>query len=75
MIPLKHECMLDIQSVMACVIINEVMDFLDNVRLYNNKVSCRGVDRKCAPKYSLENYATAYFESHFESLKCNSWRI
>ncbi len=57
---------------MACVIRNEIMDLLDDVRLYINKVKCRGVDRKCAQEYSLENYANAYFEFHSESLECNS---
>jgi hypothetical protein len=38
---MKHECMLDIQSVMACVIRNEVVDFLDDVRFYINRVRCR----------------------------------
>jgi hypothetical protein len=48
------------------------MDLLDDVRLYINKVKCRGVDRKCAREYSFENYANAYFESHSKSLECNS---
>jgi hypothetical protein len=38
---MKHECMLDIQSVMAYVIRNEVVDFLDDARLYINRVKCR----------------------------------
>jgi hypothetical protein len=33
--------MLDIQSVMACVIRNEVVDFLDDAILCINKVKCR----------------------------------
>lgn len=38
---MKHECMLDIQCVMAYVIRNEVVDFLDDARLYINRVKCR----------------------------------
>jgi len=66
MVLMKHECMLDIQSVMAYVIRNEVVDFLDDARLY--------INRKCTPKYSLENYANAYHEFHSKSLECNSQR-
>jgi hypothetical protein len=41
MIPVKHECMLDIQSVMTYVIKNEVVDFFDDSRLYISGVGCR----------------------------------
>jgi len=41
MVAVKHECMLGIQSVMACVIKNEIVDFFDDARLCISRVRCK----------------------------------